>query len=289
MKPPPLTKLPIFEPLKYYKENYPINDDITEEIKFEEEEKIIKNIYITKKDNLKNNSLFENKKLIFLVHKRAHSDDINDDSQYSLKKSTKHKKHDRNEKDNIITKIQIHYRNFLIEFINEVTQKIILEDCYRSKKFDKLMHLKEYLFNKIDRHFKYNIKKETMKLVESLKLKEIISPSASLCKKYNFENINQSVMEKIESLNNPILNKILNNKYLYLFDIYYNSERKVNLKEGEYNINLELNHSIKLFGDLIEKQSDDEKYISNLKKFAVLNFSKINQKYEEKLRKIAAI
>ena len=275
-----ISKLPNSDSLKYYKENHTVNDDIAEENKIEEEKKI-KNGFVVMKDDLEINSLFENKnKKIFLVHKRLHSDDINGESQDSLTKTTKYKVHDRNEKDNIITKIQIHYRNFLIDFINEVIQKVIFEDCYKTKKLDKLLHLEEYLFNKIDRHFKSNIKKDNMKIIESKQIKEIISPSVSFCKKYNIENTNQDIMANVESLNNSIVNKTLKNKYLYFFDIYFKGERNLQLKEGKYSIDLELSHNIKLFNDLVEKYRDDEKYIANLKKFAVLNFYKFNK--EEK-------
>lgn len=263
----------------YTKESHSINDDVTEEIKIDEE-KILKNLYINEKENLKRSCLYENKskKLIFLVNKRIHSDDIKDSQTSFIERESK-KIHDRNEKDNIITKIQIHYRNFLISFINEVIQKVIFEDCYISKSFDKILNLKEYLFNKIDHHFKSNTKREDMKFAESLKIKELISPSVALCKKYNIENRNKYIMEKIEALNNPILNQVLNNKYLYFFDLYYNGKRNINIKEGLYSIDLELSHKIKLFNDLIGNYQDDEKYTANLKKFAVSNFSnKINDK-----------
>lgn len=259
----------------YTKESHSINDDITEEIKIDEE-KILKNLYINEKENLKRSCLYENKskKLIFLVNKRIHSDDIKDSQTSFIERESK-KIHDRNEKDNIITKIQIHYRNFLISFINEVIQKVIFEDCYISKSFDKILNLKEYLFNKIDHHFKSNTKREDMQFAESLKIKELISPSVALCKKYNIENRNKFIMEKIEALNNPILNQVLNNKYLYFFDLYYNGKRNINIKEGLYSIDLELSHKIKLFNDLIGNYQDDEKYTANLKKFAVSNFSNI--------------
>ena len=125
----------------YTKENHSINDDVTEEIKIDEE-KILKNLYINEKENLKRSCLYENnsKKLIFLVHKRSHSDYIKE-SKISFIETESKKIHDRNEKDNIITKIQIHYRNFLISFINEVIQKVIFEDCYISKRFDKILNL----------------------------------------------------------------------------------------------------------------------------------------------------
>ena len=135
---------------------------------------------------------YKNRNLIFLVHKRSHSNDkleSNNDSN----KSVIYRKHDRNEKDNILTKIQIHYRNFLISFINEIIIIIIIKEYYNSKDLAKIKHLKEYLFNNIDQHFKSNIKKEFMKFAESNKIKDIISPSVTKCKKYNMENKNQKV------------------------------------------------------------------------------------------------
>ena len=226
-------------------------------------------------DNLKfhDNLNSQNRKLIFLVHKREHSTDKLESNNES-NKSVIYRKHDRNEKDNILTKIQIHYRNFLISFINEIIIKIFVEDYYNTKELEKIENLKDYLFNNIDQHFKSNIKKEYMKFAESNKIKDIISPSVLQCKKYKIENKNQKIMENVMSLNNQILNNILNREYLYFFDIYYNNKRYINLSEGNSNINFEMSNNIKLFNNLTNKYIDDEKYISNLKKFAELNFCK---------------
>ena len=281
------------------KEYYSIEEDNTKEIKVGKENKS-NNIYKPKKEKCdkillnsnKTNSILnkntnfnteisaqniilnnnKEKKLLFLVHKRKHSTDNKEEK--SSNKTYTHRKHDKNDKDNIITKIQIHYRNFLISFLNEVTKKIIVEEFYKMKKLDKIINIKEYLFNNIDHHFKANTKKENMKLAESIKIKDIISPSISLCKKYKIENKNINVMKKIEEFNNPILNRILNSKYLHYFSLYYNSNRQINLREGEYNFELELSKNIKLFNDLIEKDKNDQNYISKLKKFAILNFYK---------------
>jgi hypothetical protein len=216
---------------------------------------------------------YKNRNLIFLVHKRSHSNDkleSNNDSN----KSVIYRKHDRNEKDNILTKIQIHYRNFLISFINEIIIIIIVNEYYNSRDIEKIKHLKEYLFNNTDQHFKSNIKKEFMKFAESNKIKDIISPSVTKCKKYNIENKNQKIMENVISLNNQILNNILNSEYLDYFDLYYNNKRNLILSGENLNLNLELSNNIKLFNDLANKYLDDEKYISNLKKFAELIFLK---------------
>ena len=144
------------------------------------------NNIIIKEDKIKDENKNKNKKLIFLVQKEFNSDDIKKSKNDLNIKS--YKVHDKNEKDNIITKIQIHYRNFLIDFINEIISKILFEECYITKKLDKIIYLKEYLFNKIDSSFKSNTKKEIMEFTESIKIKELISPSITLCNKFKIKN-----------------------------------------------------------------------------------------------------
>ena len=223
--------------------------------------------------NFENNIFPQNKKLIFLVHKRKHSEDDTIE-QNNKKKKPLYKKHDKYEKDNILSKIQIHYKNFLKSFINEIIKKIILEESYISKNLYKIIHLNEYLFNNIDHKFKSNIKKEIMKMTETIKIKDIMSPSEDFCKKYNIENRNSYIMRNIELMKNPILNKILNCDYLYFFNLYYESKRNINLKEGDANFNFDLNQNIEFFNDLINKEKNDNKYISKLKKVAISNFAK---------------
>jgi hypothetical protein len=249
------------------KENFINNGKIPEKDKFQKysvDTNVTSNNEKMKEQNIINfdNPKFheylnsKNGELIFLVHKRDHSIDKLETNNES-NKSVIYRKHDRNEKDNIVTKIQIHYRNFLISFINEIIIKILVEDYYNTKELEKIKNLKEYLFKDIDQHFKSNIKKEYMKFAESNKIKDIISPSVLQCKKYQIENKNQKIIENVLSLN-----------------IYYNNKRNINLSEGNSNISLEISNNIKLFNNLTNKYIDDEKYISNLKKFAELNFCK---------------
>ena len=56
----------------------------------------------------------------------------------------------------------------------------MVEEFYNNKKLDKIINIKEYLFNNIEHHFKSNTKKEAIKLAESMKIKDILSPSISL-------------------------------------------------------------------------------------------------------------
>ena len=77
------------------------------------------------------------------------------------------------EKDNIVRKIQVHYCNFLVNFINEVIQKIIIDQSYKTENAEEIIHMKDYLLNNIDYKFKANIKKDFMEKSENMKIKEI--------------------------------------------------------------------------------------------------------------------
>ena len=66
----------------------------------------------------------------------------------------------------------------------------------------------------------------------------------------------------------------MNSQYLSYFNLFYKSERNIKIKEGDLQINLELDKSILLFDDLITKYKNDENYIFNIQKFVKLTFLK---------------
>jgi hypothetical protein len=277
---------------------------------------IITNIIINNDDILQEqkylNSKFFNelftqdtipKKKIFSCKKRDHSIDneilpptpstFQDSSDKDIKnekkektktKKTVYKKHDKMEKDNIVRKIQVHYCNFLINFINEIIQKIIFDESYKTINVEKIMHIKDYLFNNIDYKFKSNIKKDFMEKVENMKIKDIISPPDNFCELHNISNKNKQVMEKIILKNNSILNKILDQKYLFYFtELYSKDKRILDLKEDNESINIILSNETKMLNDLVVKNSDDKNYISKMKRVVMQNF--IKPKYMFKIKK----
>lgn len=259
------------------------NDDILQE------QKLLNSKYL-------NFSFCENfnnsKNLIFACKKRHHEENSKiQESQENMaeniknsekikKNGVKHKipaykKHDKMEKDNIVRKIQVHYCNFLVFFLNEVIQKIIIDDIYKTENAEEINYMKDYLFNNIDYKFKSNIKKEFMKTTENMIIKDIISPPKDFCKKNNISNKNEKIMQKIELKNNPILNKILSQKYLYYFnEIYYQNKKNIIFSEGDESINIILSSNTKMLEDLISKNKGDINYISKLKRVVMQNFSK---------------
>ena len=227
------------------------------------------------------------KNLIFSCRKRNDDDNIdtqlvvsipreeNKDGGQIKNKKPAYKKHDKMEKDNIVRKIQVHYCNFLVCLINEVIKRIIIEESYQTENAETITHMKDYLLNTIDYRFKSNIRKDFMQITENMKIKDIISPSADFCNKYNLINKNKDIMNKIELKNHPILNNILNQKYLFYFnDIYYQNKRKFNLSEGNMTLSIVLSNNTKTFDDLVLKNMDDKNYILKLKRVVMQNFSK---------------
>lgn len=282
-----------------------INNDISSKI----------NIIISKDDIMQEHKLLNSKtnlnlsknqspkKDIFLCIKRLHDEEdqtqgeicpISENSDKSEKikkngnkidKKAAYKKHDKMEKDNIVRKIQVHYCNFLINLMNEIIKKIIIDESYKTENAEEIIHMKDYLFNNIDYKFKSNIKKAFMEKSENMKIKEIISPSKEFRELYGItKNKNEEIMKKIELKNNPILNKILNQKYLHYFnEIYYQNKKNLDFNEENENINVVLSNNIKMFNDLVSKNMDDKNYISKLKRVAMQNFSK--PKYMFKIKK----
>ena len=166
--------------------------------------------------------------------------------------------HDKHTSDNVLRKIQVHYISFIVSFINE-----ILKGLGFKQKFLNLTY-----------SFKKNINKE---FINSLKTKDI---GNILCNKISGkykkdENINKNIYDEIIQ-KNEIIKKIFSEKYSLLFkNIYYKSNKIINLSEYGLNKNIILSEDVKMFKDLlkdIEKKNIDKEYIKNIKNCATKHF-----------------
>ena len=227
------------------------------------------------------------KKKIFLCIKREHDEtDTSVDSDNKMEKfrnKIKYKIHDKMEKDNIVRKLQVNYCNFLISFINEIIQKIIINDSYKNENIEEIINMNIYLFNQLDYRFKLNIRKDFLKKTINMKIKDIISPSHEFCNNYNISNKNRLIMKNIENKNNKFLNSILNKNFLYYFsEIYLSNKRNIELREGNESINIQFSNNIKMFDDLINKNENNEEYIARLKKIIKNVFLRSKYLFETK-------
>ena len=163
--------------------------------------------------------------------------------------------------DNISVKVQTHYLNFIIEFLNCIFPHL---------------NFNKKLF-KLDKEFKINIKKNNLKKNESLYDKcigEIISNKIS--KKYrsinDLTNENKIICDEIKK--NPILNKILSENYLIFFKkFYYNSGIFINLKDYGLNKDIIFTKHAKNFRHLLkENEGKGKQYLMSIKEHVLRNY-----------------
>ena len=166
------------------------------------------------------------------------------------------KVHSKYDKDNINRKVQVHFLNFLQNFVNEILIKFGFE-----KRFLNI----DYKHKKV----------VTKNNVESLKKKEIGQIlSQNISTKYkNLYQINKEINHKLylEVIEIETLRKLLSEKYINIFrNIYYKNKRDLN----DYGLNIQLSDNVKTYEDLLKKNIEDSDYIeklNNLVKYCYLS------------------
>lgn len=123
------------------------------------------------------------------------------------KKNTKKETHTAYSYDNILRKIQVHYLNFMISFIN---------DCIKT-----LNQNKKIRFKKINYKLKRKISKKFFDNMKNSSINEILR-SIDISKKYKKfdKNINKENLRKLEK--DPWFEKLFKMNFLDLFTYYYN-------------------------------------------------------------------
>jgi hypothetical protein len=175
------------------------------------------------------------------------------------KNKSEGKIHSKFESDNMFLKVNGHYINFITDYVNTILDIL---DC-------------EYKFLPINYKDKISI---DIKYFSELKnsnigeiLKKDISPRYSIQPKYNNKNSFENLINK-----NSIINKLLSENYLNLFkNVYYKSERNINLNKYGINMNIKLaKNKVKMFKDLLEKKENkaNAEYIKKLDKFVMEKF-----------------
>ena len=145
----------------------------------------------------------------------------------------------------ILRKIQIHFLNFIVLFLNDILRAENIEETYR------------FLF--LDHGFKKIINKTKAKELQNKNLGEIIVNDISPKYKRKAKDKNQKTFDRIKE--NEEIKKIMSINYLDLFQkIYIKSSKKINLKEFGINKEYTLSEDVKMFKDLFH---DNERYGRN--------------------------
>ena len=175
------------------------------------------------------------------------------------KRDLNKKEHNKYDLDNILTKIQVHFFNFIINVSNDAIETIL------GKK-----NTFFYKFKKID----YNIKKKVnhgfITQLKSYTIKDILNKRISIKhSKIEDKNLNQKIYKIVCKLSKWLEN-FFNMNFLVLFNFYYSKEEP--LKVIEYDgEKISLSDKTESFYYLLEKNKDYKKQLSDAAKIVYFN------------------
>ena len=179
----------------------------------------------------------------------------------------KRNEHTKYTEDNVITKIQTHYMNFIIKLIN---------DYVSSKEKKRFKNFTHKIKSKISKAYREELEDSS---INALLNNILISEKYNECPEFN-KNLADKLLK---NKNDTFLKDLFDMKYLELFDYYYNNNKP--LKEIKIkNKVIKLSPKTKTFYTLIKKNEDMKERILEvaekiyIKKIALLGYMK--NKYE---------
>ena len=188
-------------------------------------------------ENRADNGNEENKKVALFTTRKNRLFKIEKNKKRGRKSRKKKKFHLKSDFDNVLTKIQIHFLNFLINISNDVLKATLTKNN---------LHFKH-----INYKFKKQITYEHIKYLKTVPIKVLLEKDiSSKYRKYS-KDFNSKILQQVIP-SSKWLEEFFNMKYLSLFRIYYNNCKP--LKQINFNgknINLSLN--TKSFFNLLKK------------------------------------
>ena len=153
--------------------------------------------------------------------------------------------HDKTDFDNLLTKIQIHFLTFVIDFCN---------DAFR----DEYKYSKDY-FRNINYESKRTVNFNYITQLKNTTIKDLLKMDISTKYRKYQKSYNRELLEKIEN-SSPNLSELFEMSFLELFNKYYNKgipfdeivhkNKKINLSDATKK---------QSFANLIDKNKDLEK------------------------------
>lgn len=155
-------------------------------------------------------------------------------------KSFHRKKHEAQDNDNVLRKIQVHYISFITCFVND-----IVEEFYPNKNIPKFNIIDYQIKKKVNHNYVEDLKKKTIGDILQLR----VSPKM----KKSGENANKEIYNKVLE-KCPELRDFFLKNYITVFKKYYFDE---DYKENQFNqVNgkiINLSSKTKTFKNLIQK------------------------------------
>ena len=158
-------------------------------------------------------------------------------SDKTLLNKKRKKPHDKFDKDNIKRFTQVSYFTFLVDFINLIIRTLFIKENGFDSDFQNKEINDKYQFKSIKYELKKDITNEAFNILKSNNLKEIFTKNTSKRNKYYYKN--DAVYDNVLKINNKI-EKILEQKYLEFFPIFYRNNNFINLIKYELNIDISL-------------------------------------------------
>ena len=198
-----------------------------------------------------NPTIEKNKFIVYIQkslrgRKRKREKDANNYNIWSI--------HDKFMNDNILSKLQVHYFSFIIEYANAVIAKFGYEE----------------FFIKIDSKYKKIVNKKNISFLKGINIGYILSLDISRRFKNKNKEHNRILYDKV--IENPIIKDLFSENYLTLFkNIYYENKKQINFKNNDLNdIIMLTGKKIKTYDDLLAKikssynNEESRKYIKKL-------------------------
>ena len=198
-------------------------------------------------------------------------------SDKTLLNKKRKKPHDKFDKDNIKRFTQVSYFTFLVDFINLIIRTLFIKENGFDSDFQNKEINDKYQFKSIKYELKKDITNEAFNILKSKNLKEIFTKNTSKRNKYYYKN--EAVYDNVLKINNKI-EKILEQKYLEFFPIFYRNNNFINLIKYELNIDISLENikryeffKTKALKNITEPEEQD-RYIKRLEESIRDNFMK---------------
>ena len=172
----------------------------------------------------------------------------------------KRKEHGKSSEDNILTKIQVHYMKFIINFINMCNP----------------LEGKKNKFKQFNYEDKRNTNSAHIKELEDSSLYDLLinTPISDKYTKAN-EYTNKKITDKLSEYKDDFFNKLFKMNYIEFFNYYYNDNKpskEININGRTIKLTTKTKTKTETFYELIKKikQKDKDKHYEEL----ILNVAK---------------
>ena len=184
-------------------------------------------------------------------------------------------------KDNIIRKIKVDYTKSIIDLMNQILEKSLINN-------NKYLNLKFYY---LEYDYSKNITKDCLDNLKNLTIENVIISNISRKYKNKISNSNEetcNIIKKEKELKN--IADILKKNFLFFFENIYVKKRKskYNLKElGLIDLEIDLS-KIRLFEDLLSKnkKKNNKEYIKKMEFYKKLMLNSFKNPYKFKIHKV---